>query len=153
VAVLAWSLLFGMVYYLVKKNIRSAFILGLLVLSHWILDLLVHRPDLPLSFSENSKLGLGLWNHKLLSMAIELLIFAAGVFFYMTSTVHKNIAGRSGTWGLILFFILLFFANGFGDPPPSVEAIKFIGLAQWLFVLWAYWVDRNRQPVLNGKAV
>ena len=60
--VLFWSLLFGIIYYLAKKNIKSSIVLGLLVLSHWILDLLVHIPDLPLWPGSGIMVGFGLWN-------------------------------------------------------------------------------------------
>ena len=60
--VLGWSVLFGAGYYLITKNHKGALTLGTLVLSHWILDLIVHIPDLPLYPGESPKVGLGLWN-------------------------------------------------------------------------------------------
>lgn len=144
VAVLLWSLLFGGIYYLVKKDRKSAFLLALLVLSHWLLDLIVHRPDLPLSFSEETKVGFGLWNNKIMTIIVEMLIFFGGVMLYASNTKAKNKTGRYSLWGLVVFFLLIYVMNLIGDPPPNSKAIGYVGLAQWLFVLWGYWIDAYR---------
>jgi membrane-bound metal-dependent hydrolase YbcI (DUF457 family) len=144
VAVAIWALLFGVIYYLVRKDTRSAVLLASLVISHWLLDLITHRPDLPLSFSEETKVGLGLWNNKAATITIEVLLFSVGVWLYSTATEAKNRKGTYALWGLVLFFVAIYFMNAFGDPPPDATAIGYVGLAQWLFILWGYWVDRNR---------
>jgi membrane-bound metal-dependent hydrolase YbcI (DUF457 family) len=143
-AVLIWALLFGGIYYFVKKDRKSAILLALLVISHWLLDLVVHRPDLPLSFEEETKVGLGLWNYKAATIAVELLIFSAGVALYNSITKATNKTGEYALWALVLFFLIIYFMSAFGDPPPNAAAIGYVGMAQWLFVLWGYWVDRNR---------
>lgn len=154
--VLLWSFLFGMIYYMLKKNLRSSVVLGLLVLSHWILDLIVHLPDLPLFPGSNIKLGFGLWNSVVLSVSVEIIIFAAGVFLYLNATQSKNKKGTFGFWGLVAFLMTIYVMNILSPAPPSVEAIGYAGLLQWLFIPWAYWIDRNRtsvklNPLLSGK--
>ena len=144
-AVMGWAILFSVIYYLIKKNGKTAITLGLLVISHWFLDLIVHRPDLPLAFNEETKWGFGLWNYPILTVIIELLIFALGIYFYLQSTVSKNKTGNYAFWGLIIFFILIYVMNAAGDPPPNTEMIGYVGLAQWLFIIWGYWIDRNRE--------
>ena len=144
VAVIGWSILFSVTYYLIKKNGKTAITLGFLVASHWFLDLIVHRPDLPLAFNEDTKWGFGLWNYPFLTVIIELLIFALGIYLYLQSTVSKNNTGTYAFWGLIIFFILIYAMNAAGDPPPSSEMIGYVGLAQWLFIFWGYWIDSNR---------
>src|SRR5688572_9195821 len=57
-----WSTLFGLAFFLFSKNVRASILLGCLVLSHWILDVIVHLPDLPLYPGNSPKLGFGLWN-------------------------------------------------------------------------------------------
>jgi membrane-bound metal-dependent hydrolase YbcI (DUF457 family) len=143
-AVAIWALLFCGAYYLIKKDGKSAMLLALLVISHWLLDLVTHRPDLPLSFSEETKLGFGLWNYKTATIIIEVLLFSVGVWLYTTTTEAKNKKGIYALWGLVLFFVVIYFVNAFGEPPPDAKAIGYVGLAQWLFILWGYWVDRNR---------
>jgi hypothetical protein len=126
-----------------KKDSRSAILLALLVISHWLLDVVTHRPDLPLSFSEKTKLGLELWNYKTATIIIEVLLFSIGVWLYITATEAKKKKGIYALWGLVLFFVVIYFMNAFGDPPPDAKIIGYVGLAQWLFILWGYWVDRH----------
>ncbi len=75
----AWSLGAAVLgRYLLRLPWRAAAMVGLVVFSHWILDLLVHRPDLALWFG-GPKVGLGLWNYPLAEMALELgLVAVAG---------------------------------------------------------------------------
>jgi membrane-bound metal-dependent hydrolase YbcI (DUF457 family) len=143
-AVLIWALLFGGIYYFVKKDRRSATLLALMVISHWFLDLVVHRPDLPLSLEEETKVGLGLWNSKAATIAVELLIFSVGIALYKGISRATNKTGEYALWALVIFFLMIYFLSAFGDPPPNATVIGYLGMAQWLFVLWAYWVDRNR---------
>ncbi len=144
-AVLIYGIIFGAVYFFIRKNLRASILLGFLVLSHWILDLLTHRPDLPLSFGDSAKVGFGLWNSVLLSILLEGAIFIAGVYFYLKSTKAKNKKGSIAFWGLIIFLALIYISNVFGPPPPAVEPIAYIGLAQWLIIGWSYWIDKNRE--------
>lgn len=143
--VLIWALLFGSVYFLIKKNSRVAIILGLLVLSHWVLDLFVHIPDLPIFPGLDLKVGLGLWNSLTATLIIEGLVFTVGLYFYLKSTTAKNKTGTFALWGLVVFLVAIYISNLFGPPPPSSEAIGMVGNAQWLIVLWGYWINKNRE--------
>jgi hypothetical protein len=143
-AVLIWSAGLGLVYYLIRKNIKAAVLIGLLVLSHWILDFITHRPDLPLTFSDEIKAGLGLWNSFWLSFILEGILFAAGVYVYFISTKARNKKGNILFWGMTAFLSLIFIVNAFSPPPPDVESIGFVGLSLWLLVALGYWTDRNR---------
>jgi hypothetical protein len=142
--VLFWALLFGGVFYGIRRNARGALLLGGLVMSHWLLDLLTHRPDLPLLPWAGPMVGLGLWNSVILTLLVEGLIFGGGVFLYVRVTRAKNRKGSLGLWGLILFLVVVYLMNVLGPPPEAAEPIAIIGLLQWLLVAWAYWVDRNR---------
>ncbi len=147
VAALVWALVLGAIYYSVKKNQKGAVLLALLVISHWVLDYVTHRPDLPLSFSQETKVGLGLWNNKIMTILIEVFLLAAGCYLYITATQTKNRIGNLALWGFILFIVIIYFFNVFGPPPPSTEAIPYAGFAQWLFIIWGYWIDHNRSTV------
>jgi hypothetical protein len=144
IGVLFWSLLFGIFYFILKKNYKTAIILTLLVLSHWILDLITHIPDLPLFPGTDTKVGLGLWNSIPLTIIIEGLIFILGIYFYLSTTSPQNKTGSISFWALIVFLIAIYIMNISGPPPESSEAIGYVGLAQWLLIIWAYWIDRNR---------
>jgi hypothetical protein len=143
-AVAGWAVLLGTIYFLIKRNIKAALIIGALVMSHWFLDLLVHVPDLPLSPFSETKLGLGLWHYKYLELAIETAMLAIAFYFYCKTTRAKNKTGRITLWSLLAFLYIAQLSNTFGSAPPSVNAIAIIGLSQWLLVAWAYWIEKNR---------
>ncbi|MHB8931129.1 MAG: metal-dependent hydrolase [Melioribacteraceae bacterium] len=144
--VLIWSLLFGSIYYIYRKNINSALLLAALVMSHWILDLITHRPDLLIIPSSDIKVGLGLWNSVIFTMLIEGSIFGVGAYLYISCTKAENKKGKIGLWSLLVFLVVIYLMNIFGSPPPSEKAIAVVGLFQWLLVGWAYWIDKNRAP-------
>lgn len=146
-AVAAWSLLFGGAYFVARRSKVSALICAGLVASHWFLDALTHRPDLPLVPGGVARIGFGLWNQPALAILLESFVFAAGVALYLRATRPSDRVGTVGFFSLIGFLVLVYLGNLFGPPPPSVDAIAWTGQAQWLLVVWAYWIDRHREPV------
>lgn len=144
--VAAWAFLVGGLQFLITSRGRAAVVLGILVLSHWFLDALVHRPDLPLYPGSSVLIGLGLWQSPALANALEFTLFALGLGLYMRSTRPIR---RKGSWGLALLVLLLVavqLGNVFGPPPRSVAAVAWISQAQWLIVLFGYWLDLQRVP-------
>lgn len=142
-AAVAWSVLFALVC--LKSGKREAVILGLLVFSHWVLDALSHRPDLPLWPGSGAMVGLGLWNSVPATLIVECGMFAAGVWIYVRSSPARDRTGAWAFWGLIGFLVVAYLGNVFGPPPPSVQAIAIAGLAGFvLFTAWAWWADRHR---------
>ena len=139
------GLLLGLGYWLVRRNGRGGVLVGLLVPSHWLLDLVVHVPDLPLYPGPSPLLGFGLWNHVALTQVVELALLGAGLWLYVQRTTARNGAGRYGLAGLVAFLVLFHAANAFGPPPASVGALGWGGQLYWVTVLLAYWVDRNRE--------
>jgi hypothetical protein len=142
--VTAWSLLIGMAYYALRRSERAALVVGGLVASHWFLDALVHRPDLPLAPGTAERVGLGIWNSPAATIAIELGLFALGVVIYARTTDPARPAGRWRLVALIAVLALIFLGNAFGSPPPNWRAVAIAGLGLWLFVAWAHWADRAR---------
>jgi len=145
IGAIGWSVGFGLLYFAIRRYKRGALVLGLGVFSHWILDLITHRPDLPLGLGGNVLFGLGLWNSFWGTVVVELGVLVIGLVLYLQSTSAKDRVGMYGFWGLTILFVLLYFANLFGPPPPSAEVIAYAGLGSWLIVLWAFWVDRHRR--------
>ncbi len=141
---LVWGLLIGGVYWLQKRNTRGALVVGICVVSHWLLDMVVHRPDLPLFPGGSFRAGLGLWNMPARAIFVEGLVFLFGLTIYGRITKAKNTSGRIGFGALVLILSLIYIANIAGPPPPSTGAIAWAGQLQWIFVAWAYWIDRNR---------
>jgi hypothetical protein len=150
VAVAIWALAFGAAYLAVTGYRRGALVAGALVASHWVLDLVVHRPDLPLAWSA-PKVGLGLWNHPAATFAVELGLLAAGLVVYVRAAPARDGTGRWALAALVAFLVAVYLANVFGPPPPSVRAVALGGLAQWLLVAWAAWIDRHRSA--EGSAL
>ncbi len=145
IAVLGWAALFAGVYFLLKRYPKGAWVCGLAVISHWVLDALTHRPDLPLVPGGAARIGLGLWNSLPATLVVELAIFALGVGLYLRTTRAADRVGSIALWALVGFLLVIYFANVFGTPPPSVTALAWVGQAQWLLVIWAYWIDRHRR--------
>jgi membrane-bound metal-dependent hydrolase YbcI (DUF457 family) len=152
-AVIGWAVLLAGLHFLWVRERRSALLLAALVVSHWLLDLLVHRPDLPLLPWGDTVAGLRLWASLPLTLMLEVPLFALGVWLYARSTRARDAAGRWGLVGLVLFLFVIYAGNVLGSPPPSVAAIAWIGQLQWLLVLWGYWVDRHRQCLLPAAAL
>jgi hypothetical protein len=139
------GLLLGISYWLVRRNGPGAVLVGLLVPSHWLLDLIVHVPDLPLYPGASPLFGLGLWNQPALTQVLEFGLLSIGLWGYVQGTKARNGAGRYGLVGLVAFLVLVHVGNIFSPPPASVEALGWGGQLLWLTVLLAYWVDRNRE--------
>lgn len=142
-AVAVWALLFAVIYFLIRRDWRASLVLGLAVLSHWLLDFLTHRPDLPL-MPGGERVGLGLWSSLAGTLVVELSLFAAGVWLYLRTTKPRDATGRWALVALIIFLAIIYAGNVFGTPPPDAMAIAWVGQAQWLLIAWGYWVDRHR---------
>lgn len=147
--VVIWGLAFGFVYFLFRRHLLNAVLLGFGVVSHWLLDLLTHRPDLPLAPGVPTVVGLGVWNFFWLSLVLESLLYVIGISLYLTVSRPKDRTGTYSFWSLILLLGAIFIANAFGPPPPNVNAIAYAGLALWLLPLWGYWIERHREPRRN----
>lgn len=144
-AVAGWGILFALVYWIFKKNIGHAIVLGLCVISHWLLDLVVHLPDLPLYPGAGAPLyGFRLWDSFWGTLLVEGSIFLVGFYLYLKNTKAKNKQGILGLWILVALLVMIHIANITGPPPPSMDAVAWAGNLQWLFVILAYWTDRNR---------
>jgi hypothetical protein len=144
----AWAAGLGLLYLLVRRGRRAAFVVGAVVLSHWILDLIVHRPDLPLAPGSEARFGLGVWNSILATLAIEGSLFVVALGFYLSRTRALDRIGRWGLYALIAFLLVAYVGAAFGPLPPSVEAIAWAGLIGGaLTALLGYWIDRHRATV------
>lgn len=139
-AAVVWGLLLGIVYFLVTKNKKGSMILGLLVISHWILDLITHRPDLPLSPFSESKFGFGLWNYPVFEMIIEISIFLLGAWLYFKTSFFKR---KIWFWALIVFLLVAHIMNLVGPPPPNTTVVAWSANLMWIIILWAWWIEKK----------
>lgn len=148
-AAAVWGLLFAAVWYAKKREAGTALLLAGLVVSHWVLDWVTHRPDLPLYPDGGLKVGLGLWNSVAGTFVVEGALFAAAVAVYLKATRALDKIGRYALWAPIGFLVVVYFFNATSPPPPSVEAVAWVGQAGWLLLLWAVWADRHRAVSLG----
>jgi hypothetical protein len=143
-AVVGWAVLFGGVYFAIRRNVRGAVVLGLLVISHWVLDWFTHRPDLPL-YPGGPKVGLGLWNSVAGTLIVEILLFVIGSAIYLKTTRTKDRIGSIGLWCFLIFLLVMYFAASFSPNVPPQNQLAWGALSMWIFVPWAYWIDRHRE--------
>jgi hypothetical protein len=152
VGLLIWSLVAAALYYSwptrdTTRHWQAAALMGVAVLSHFPLDVLVHAPDLPISGNQSPKLGLGLWNYPVASMAVELLVLLAGVVLYVRIRSHRHPV-RMVRLVVVLFLLVgTYLASRYGPLPPDMTVVA---LADIMFILGAAgiaaWADRRATP-------
>ena len=150
IALLVWASVFAALYMVLSRaGYKAAVVIAALVFSHWLLDVLTHRPDMPITLGDTPKIGVGLWNYPIVAIPIELLLFGVGVWFYSRCTKPLNRKGSIGLWLLVSFLLIVYLANVFGPPPPSAVAVAWSAQAMWLIVAWGFWIDRNRSATVG----
>lgn len=156
-AMTVWGCAFACLYLIASRaSVKAASIIAVVVLSHWALDALTHRPDMPVTLGGAARIGFGLWNLPVLAVSLELLLFGVGTWLYANFTKPIDRRGSIGFWILVGFLLLVYIsnvvANFVGPPPPSVGAVAWSAQAMWLIVIWGYWVDRHRTTVGGRNA-
>lgn len=146
VAVIGWATLYAAVYFGVTRYVIGTIVIWLGVLSHWVMDLIVHRPDLQLYVTSRAY-GLGLWNRRWITIAVEVVLLAVAVWLYERQTRADDRVGLFGYLGFVFFLMLAYGAMLIGPPPSSVKKLALITLVSWLMIPWAWWFDRHRTPV------
>ena len=121
-----------------------AFLIAAVVVSHWVLDVVSHVPDMPLWPGDSPKLGLGLWNSISATLIVEGLIYLIGISIYVRTTRATDRIGSIGLWTFLIFSALTWASGPWSAPPPSPRALAWFAQGVWLLILWAWWVDRHR---------
>jgi hypothetical protein len=135
---------FGGIYFALRKDGKGALALGAAVVSHWFLDLLVHRPDLPV-WPGGPKLGFGIWSSVPLTLIAEALVFGGGLYLYLRATAARDRTGSWALWSLVALLVALYAAASVETPPADPAPMAIGALVLWLFVPWGYWIDRHRR--------
>lgn len=151
VMLLVWSLAFALLYFAFRRGRVGAITVGAMVFSHYVLDVITHRPDMPITIDGPARLGLGLWNYPGTTLATESAMFIIGTAIYSSVTRERDRIGKLGLWALMSTLVAIYFAALWGPPPPNSQSVAVAGHLSWLFVLWAYWVDRHRQPRARAR--
>lgn len=138
-----WGAVLGWLFR--RRDARAFAVIGALVVSHWVLDAVTHRPDMPL-YPGGPKFGLGLWNSVPATIAVEVPLYLAGVWLYFRTTRPTDGQGR-WAFSLLAATLLLIYVGdaAAAAPPPSVAALIVVAiLGSALFLAWAWWADRHR---------
>ena len=138
-----WSGVVAVICHRVFKSWRIGVILGLLVLSHWVLDFITHRPDLPL-WPGGPVAGLGLWNSIPATIVVEGGLFALGLWLYTGATSARDKTGRWALLALVGLTAFLWISQPWSPPPPSATAVALGSFALWLLPPWARWIEAHR---------
>ena len=144
---LVWAVLFTGLYTFFRRYPRGAMVLAALVISHWVLDVISHRPDMPIWPGGGPRIGLGLWYSLPATMVVEGVMFAVGIWLYAINTEPVDRIGRLSFVGFTMSLVAIYVANLVGPPPPSVSALATLGQGQWLLIAWGYWLDRHRVAI------
>jgi len=142
VTVMAWSVAGMVIGRRLFGGWKAGAVLGALVLSHWLLDFVTHRPDLPL-WPGGPLVGLGLWNSVAGTLIVEGAIGLIGLALFVRTGAARDRVGRWALFGLVALIALLWATQPWSPPPPSARAVAWGGLVMWLLPLWASWIERH----------
>jgi membrane-bound metal-dependent hydrolase YbcI (DUF457 family) len=141
-----FAVLFGGAIYLWRRDRVMALIGGLVIVSHWFLDYLVHIPDLTL-FGAPPKLGLGLWDKPAIAMPLELGLTLGAIFFYLIRTRAVKSSARLAIGTLALVLLTVQVVNWFGpEPSGSTTELALTAFTAFaLLTLIATWTGTTRR--------
>ena len=123
----------------------GAWLVAGLVVSHWVLDFITHRPDLPLWPWPDGTYGLGLWRSIPATFAIEGLLWVLGIVLFLSARRPRGVRGRIAFWSFVLVSTLMWAASPFSPPPPDERTLEMFSLVGWIIVPWASWIERTSE--------
>jgi hypothetical protein len=138
-ASIGWAALLAGAWFVRRRRLAAAALVALAVVSHWFLDVLAHRPDMPV-LPNGPYVGAGLWNSVAATLIVELTVFAVALGSY----VRGGFAGarRVTFWLMVALLVVTYLGAAFGPPPPNVTMLALSALAIWVFVVWGWRADR-----------
>lgn len=144
---IVWGALVGWLYRRRSGDQRAGVVLALLVVSHWVLDFITHRPDEPL-YPGGPELGLGLWNSVTGTLVVETVMLLAGIAIYARVTRARDAIGRWGFGALVVLLAGSYYGSMYSPLPTDMKLVAISGLIfELVFIVVAWWVDRHREPL------
>jgi hypothetical protein len=140
-----WAGLLAAAYFLRRRSPRGTWVIFGVVLSHWLLDWISHRPDMPLSPGIHRYFGLSLWGSIPATVMIEGGFWLLAVIIYCRATYAKTRTGTYAYWTVVAVLTIIWYNNLTGPPPRDphlVPTTSFLFFS--LVVAWAYWMNRVR---------
>jgi hypothetical protein len=142
---IVWAALLAVAYYALRRYPRGAWLLFAAVLSHWVLDVISHRPDMPLAPGTRLRLGFGLWNSFAATLVVEGGLWLIAIILYVRSTHTRTWAGVYIFWLGIALCALLWLGNITAGMDPNPVRAGIGGLIVFSTIIaWAYWMNRAR---------
>jgi hypothetical protein len=145
VMLIVWGIVLGSIYRWLVPGHRAVLIIAALVVSHWVLDFVTHRPDMPI-YPGGPRVGLGLWNSIPATLTVEVALYLVGLWLYFQTTEARDAIGRWVFLALAVFLPVGFVAAA-GTVPASIPGLiapALVGGAVLIF--WSWWVDTHRTP-------
>jgi membrane-bound metal-dependent hydrolase YbcI (DUF457 family) len=144
-----WATALAVVYRAYRPDLMGTMAVWIGIVSHWVLDWVTHRADMPL-YPSGPKHGLGLWNSMLGTLIVELGLFVTGVGLYAWCTRARDRVGRLAFWAYVALLLLLYVGDRFSSPPEDIREVAISGLvATLILIAWPWWFDRHRDPVTS----
>lgn len=140
-----WGVAAATAHRALRPGTGGSGLIGVVVVSHWVLDAVSHIPDLPI-WPGGPLVGAGLWRSVPATFLVEGGLLLAGLAIYLRSTRTISRAGSLGFWTLVAFATTLWAVGPFSPLPPGPEAVAATGFALWVLVGWSWWSDRGRSP-------
>jgi membrane-bound metal-dependent hydrolase YbcI (DUF457 family) len=147
---LVWAAGFGSVIAM-RSGRKAGVVAAACVSSHWLLDWIAHRPDMPLTPWSAGRYGLGMWNSLPITFAAELGSMALGLAVYLGVTRPRDRIGRWGLAGVVAFLLVSYFGAVFGPPPPNIRVLAVGAILIWALIAVTAWVDRHRAVVSRRR--
>ena len=148
---IVWGVLIGGVYFAIRRYRRGAIVLGLAVVSHWVLDVPMHRADLPLWPGSHIVVGWGAWRSIPLTLFLDVGTFLIGLAIYLRSSRARDRIGSWALWSLVVVLVAIYLGGTFGPPPPTERSLAMSALTLWLIVPWMVWIDRHREMLVPSR--
>lgn len=144
---LVMGVVWGLVYaaFASSRGVRRDALpmLAALVVSHWLLDFVTHRPDLPLWPGGDQLFGLGLWNSIAGTLAVEAALWIGGLALWFSAFRPRGANGWAAIVSFLLVSTAIWISGPFAPPPPTAEAVGLGALLGFSIIPWAWWIDRS----------
>jgi hypothetical protein len=148
----AWGIGFALLYAARTRYSLGAIVVYALVVSHWVLDWISHRPDLQLAPGVGKRVGLGLWRSPAATLVVEAVMLAIGITLYVRARRSRDAAGTWGFWSFVSLLVAAYLASLFSGPPPGVAPVAATALVGYVLIPWIAWFDRHRGGVTTLPA-
>lgn len=145
VAICCWSALAASAWWLWRRNVRVALVVGAVVMSHWVLDVLSHIPDMALWPGSTTLLGLGLWRSIAATVAVEGVLWVAALALYVRATRPRDRVGKWSFWVYVAVLSVIYAMSFMGPPPPDMRIVATVNMSLVIFLFWSCWFDRHRE--------